>query len=218
MAFDITKFFFAAPAGQSVARIHTYQSGDASTVINVGGYFNSIAEKFKKHDFIMVSASDVSVPLVVTSADYAAVVTTIAFSATPLANSVDGSHFNTYADGGLTPGAVVVFQKTVPGGTATTDYDMVVTEKVKVFGYKAQLNGAGTAGDTISIKNGADVISTVNTTGSDKDVVNEGGTPGGIDDAFATIASGGTLRITQTDGGGTDCPPILVTVMCTLVA
>lgn len=75
--------------------------------------------------------------------------------------------------------------------------------------------GAGTASDTITITDGTTAITdAIDISGADKTVARAAT----IDDAVYAIAASGTLRVTETDGGGSDSPATDVTVYAIRVA
>lgn len=86
---------------------------------------------------------------------------------------------------------------------AAGDIDVVLDSKFEVTEIVLQKRGGATGAfaNTVQAKNGADAIS---------DAISINGTADGglvrsatIDDAFATIAAGGTLRLTTVKAGGT---------------
>ncbi|HEU4727683.1 MAG TPA: hypothetical protein VFT22_07335 [Kofleriaceae bacterium] len=82
---------------------------------------------------------------------------------------------------------------------ATSDIDVVMTEKFEVVDVVCiKRNGAG-AGNTMQIKNAATVISDAIACATDNAVTRAAS----IDDASSTIAAGGTLRLTATKAAGT---------------
>lgn len=109
---------------------------------------------------------------------------------------LDGSHAAVYADSGTTPCLPVLYSVTVDGGAAADD-DITIAEKVKVIDvWAVHTGGAGEASDTLTVKNATNAISDAMAwTGADKAVVRAGT----LDDAYTTIAAGGTLRVTTTD-------------------
>lgn len=83
---------------------------------------------------------------------------------------------------------------------ASADYDIVVPEKVEVLDTWAQKRGAnGGAANTIQIKNGANAISGALSLNINDTTLARATT---IDDAYSTIAAGGTLRFTTVKAGG----------------
>jgi hypothetical protein len=103
-------------------------------------------------------------------------------------------------DNQTSPGALVVHTFLVPDA-ATSDIDIVVTDKIEVIDVQCiKRNGAG-AGNTMQIKNGATAISDAIACAVD-DTSTRAGT---IVDGAGTnvIAAGGTLRLTATRAAGT---------------
>jgi hypothetical protein len=112
------------------------------------------------------------------------------------------------------PGLPVVFMINTAGG-ATADTDVVITQKVRVLNVQVINRAAGTASDTITVKNSATAITdAISISGADKTIARAAT----IDDASWEIAASGTLRITETDGGGSDSPATTVIVTCVAVA
>jgi hypothetical protein len=109
-----------------------------------------------------------------------------------------GGNVATVANVPTTPGVPVVFPITVPSG-ANGDVDIVVAQKVTVFGMHGYMKGAGTAGCLITVKNGASAISNAIDVSAflDKALI----TPGTWDDAQHTISAAGTLRVSKASTG-----------------
>lgn len=97
------------------------------------------------------------------------------------------------------PRVALAIPISVPDG-ATGDIDLVLTDKFEVTGVEVQKReGAGAAGNSITVKSGATAISdAINTNIADKATARAAA----IDDAASTIEIGGTLRITRTKAGG----------------
>jgi hypothetical protein len=110
-------------------------------------------------------------------------------------------------------GIPVVYTFAIPDA-ATADYDRVVDAKFEILDVIVQKRGgAGAAGNTIRVKNAADnVTDAIDTNDADQTISR----PTTIDDAFSTIAAGGTLRVTSTKSGGNAA--CLVTVIGVLRA
>lgn len=105
---------------------------------------------------------------------------------------------------------------TTPGG-ATADTDTALPSGTwEVVDAWTVNKAAGTAGDTLQVKKGANAITeaaSINV--ADKGVVRFGE----IDDANNSLIGGtDTLRVTETDGGGADSPSVDVHVLLRLVA
>lgn len=105
----------------------------------------------------------------------------------------------TVASGAVTGGLPLVFPLTVSSG-ANGDQDITVTPKIRVIDAWLVMKGAGTAGSTVTVKNGATAITNVLDVSAslDKAVVRFGS----IDDAQTDIAAAGTLRISHASTGG----------------
>lgn len=99
--------------------------------------------------------------------------------------------------GSATPG-VLVGISVLTSGSATADFDTVLTDKFEVVDVTCRKDGAG-AGNTVTIKNGATAISDAIVAATDKAVTRAGT----IDTASNVIAAGGTLRVTMTRAAGT---------------
>lgn len=81
----------------------------------------------------------------------------------------------------------------------TGDIDIVLATKFEVVRVDClKKNGAGAA-NTMQIKNGADAISNAIACAVDNTLTSSGT----IDDAYSTVAQGGTLRLTATKSAGT---------------
>jgi len=97
-------------------------------------------------------------------------------------------------------------------GAATGNVDVTMTIKAKVVAAWALLEGAGTTSDTLQLKSGTTNAITEAldiATSLDHDKVDFAS----FDNAYATLAVGGVLRLAQVDGGGTDAPAASVYVM-----
>ena len=104
----------------------------------------------------------------------------------------------TVASGSVTGGLPLVFPLTVSSG-ADGDQDITVTPKIRVIKAWLVMKGAGTAGSTVTVKNGATAITEVLDVSAalDKAVVDFTS----IDDAQMDIAAAGTLRISHASTG-----------------
>lgn len=105
----------------------------------------------------------------------------------------------TVASGAVTGGLPLVFPLTVSSG-ANGDQDITVTPKIRVIKAWLVMKGAGTAGSTVTVKNGATAITEVLDVSAalDKAVVDFTS----IDDAQMDIAAAGTLRVSHASTGG----------------
>lgn len=130
------------------------------------------------------------------------------------ADTHTGADVAVVADDNVIGGIPVVHRIQVASG-ADGDADVTLTHKTRVIDAWAVLKGAGTAGCTITVKNGATAISDAMdvSAGGDKDVFRVGE----IDDAQHEIAAAGTLRISKASTGG-DFPGAEVYVMGLRVA
>ncbi len=108
-------------------------------------------------------------------------------------------------------GGIPVVQMINTAGGATANTDVVLTYKTRVLYAFVVNRGLGTASDTITLKNGTTnaITNAISISGADKSVA----LVGTIDDAFWDIAAAGTLRVTETDGGGNDSPATTVVVI-----
>jgi hypothetical protein len=104
----------------------------------------------------------------------------------------------TAAAGAVTPGILGTFTFAVTDA-ATSDIDIVVTEKFEVLDVICRKDSGAGAGNTMQIKNGATAISDAIACAVDKTVTRAGT----IDVAQNVIAAGGTLRLTATKAAGT---------------
>jgi hypothetical protein len=92
---------------------------------------------------------------------------------------------------------------------ATSDIDIVVTEKIEVIDVTCRKDAGAGAANTMQIKNGATAISNAIACDTDKTITRAGT----IDVASATIAAGGTLRLTATKAAGTRTCKVFVHVL-----
>ena len=104
----------------------------------------------------------------------------------------------TVASASVVGGLPLVFPLTVSSG-ADGDQDITVTPKIRVIKAWLVMKGAGTAGSTVTVKNGATAITEVLDVSAalDKAVVDFTS----IDDAQMDIAAAGTLRISHASTG-----------------
>jgi hypothetical protein len=115
------------------------------------------------------------------------------------------------SNSGGTVGLLPIMYVFETDGAATESESVVVGRAIRVVDAHAVLKGAGTTSDTYQVFNGSNAISDAVSIASagDKDVVRIGE----IDDAYHEIDAGGTLKVTATDGGGTDVPAMIVYVL-----
>jgi hypothetical protein len=98
---------------------------------------------------------------------------------------------------GQTIGAVPILFQINQAAGANADTDITITQKIKVVNFWIQQTGAGVVSSTCQLKSTSAAISdALDTSGADNVVVRAAS----IDDANATIASGGILRITGASG------------------
>ena len=97
-------------------------------------------------------------------------------------------------------GGIVLMHRLDIADAATNDVDIVTVHKERLLdAWLVKTGGAGAAGNTIQVKNGATAITNaMDTNVADQAVVRVGT----IDDASHEIAAGGTLRVTSTKAGG----------------
>ena len=113
---------------------------------------------------------------------------------------LDGDNLADVADDQTIGGVPILFAIAIAGG-ATADEDVTITQKIRVIDFWAQMNGAGDTSDTLQLKSTTAAISdALDWTGSDKAIVRAAS----LDDANATVASGGILRVTMTDNAGSN--------------
>lgn len=132
-----------------------------------------------------------------------------------IADSVlEGSNVANTADDNVIGGIPVLHRIDTAGG-ATANTDVTLTHKTRLLDAWVVLKGTGTTSDTLQILNGASAITdAMDISGADTSVVRAGT----INDANHEIAAAGTLRVTETDGGGTDSPACSVYVLGLRVA
>lgn len=110
-------------------------------------------------------------------------------------NSLDGAVVANVSDSNTIGGIPVMYRIPVPDG-ATGNVDVTVDHKIRVIdAWVVKTDGAGGAGDTIAVNNGATAISdAMSINVADKAVVRTAQ----IDDAQHEIAAAGTLRVVRT--------------------
>lgn len=92
---------------------------------------------------------------------------------------------------------------------ASADYDITIKDKIEVVDVLVQKRGgAGGAAGTVIVKNAANAISDAIDI-NDADVLLS--RAASIDDAYSTIESGGTLRVSMVDSANS---AVFVTVLC----
>jgi len=129
-------------------------------------------------------------------------------------NTLTGTVTADVANANVIGGLPQIFRIDTAGG-ATANTDVTVTHKIRVIDAWVVNTGLGTAGDTIQIFNGANNITdAIDINNADQTI----GRATTIDDAYHEVAASGTLRVTETDGGGTDSPSTIVYVSAIRVA
>lgn len=120
------------------------------------------------------------------------------------AESVDGSKVAESADAAVLGAVPLLYHHTIPDVGAPTDYDIVVTSKIRVVDAWILNKGvaAHAANDTIQFFNGADAITNAIAKTAATDIIVRATT---IDDSKADIADGGTLKITATKATNIAC-------------
>ena len=120
------------------------------------------------------------------------------------AESVDGSKVAENANASVIGAVPLLYHHTIPDVGAPTDYDIVVTSKIRVVDAWIVNTGiaAHAANDTIQFKNGANAITNAIAKTAAVDALIRAAT---IDDSRMDIADGGTLRITATKATNIAC-------------
>lgn len=111
--------------------------------------------------------------------------------------AIGGSQVATTAAANVIGGGVVIHRVDVPAAAGTTNVTIVDQIRVNDCWF-VKTNGAGGAGDTLAVQNAAVPISDLMSTNVADQVLVRAAT---IDDAQATIAASGTLRIVTTGAG-----------------
>lgn len=113
------------------------------------------------------------------------------------ANTLEGTTVANVANANVIGGLPVLHRINIAGGAAGNT-DVVLTHKTRVLDvWAVHTGGAGEAGDTIRVHNGAAgaITDAMDWSGADTALVRAAN----IDDAQHEIAAGGTLRVTTTD-------------------
>lgn len=124
-------------------------------------------------------------------------------------NTLTGLVVGNTADAPVIGGIPIIFPIATAGG-ATANTDVTSTHKIQIIDVWVVNTGLGTAGDTIQIFNGASAVTDAIDINKADETVTRAGT---IDDTLAVISAAGTLRVTETDGGGADSPSTIVYVL-----
>lgn len=100
-------------------------------------------------------------------------------------------------------------------GGATANRDITSTYKIKILGVHVIGRGTGTTSDTIQVLNGTggaspitEAISIASVTATSNNYL----TAATLNDSNTLISAGGTIRVTETDGGGNDSPACSVVI------
>lgn len=114
---------------------------------------------------------------------------------------LDGDNLNTLANANVVGGIPVVHQVNIADSAGNTD--VVLTYKTRITDVRVvKTTGAGSSGDTLTVKNGSTAITdAMDLNVADKTVVRAAT----IDDAQHEIAAGGTLRLTAAKAGNVAC-------------
>ena len=137
--------------------------------------------------------------------------TIVASGAVTLGAVVNASKADTYAPEETVAGLPVLHVFNMAGG-ATATRSIATAQKITAVAAWAVLKGAGSASDTVQVKNAAGnaITDALDCNVSDEVLVRAGS----IDDAERVVAAGANLSCTITDGGGADVPAIDVYVLC----
>ena len=122
-----------------------------------------------------------------------------------------GTYTALSTDGGTGGAVPLLYQMTTVAG-ATGSITITLDRAFSVIDAWAVLvGGAGTTSDTFQVFNDTTALSDVVSIASagDSDIVRIGE----INDAVYQLSAGGTLKVTVTDGGGSDIPSLLVYVL-----
>lgn len=179
------------------------------------GYFNEASDRLQNGDIIEVKPGSafgvVASWLAVNSVTGATPVTTTPAigSFSIAANIISATQTTTTSSENIVPGFMLTHLITTAGGP-TADTILTANLKIRVLDVFVQNTSAGSAADTIVVKNNTLAITdAIDVSGVDKSIARALT----IDNANAIINAGGTIRITETDGGGNDSPGTLVTII-----
>jgi hypothetical protein len=129
-------------------------------------------------------------------------------------NSLTGTVAGNVGDDSIIGGIPILFKIATDGG-ATGNKDITMTHKVRILDVWSVNLAAGTTSDTVQVFNSTNAITNaMDISGVDTSLVRAAT----IDDANHEIAASGTLRVTETDGGGADSPPLAVYILAVRVA
>lgn len=112
-------------------------------------------------------------------------------------------------------GGITLTTKVVTAGGATADIDIIVSHKIQIINVHVINIENGNAGDTLTVKNGSNNITNAIDLNEETNFLRN---TSEIIAAQQTIEAAGTLRITETDGGGNDSPAVTVVITYVRVA
>ncbi len=212
-------------------------SADDLATISASGFFDDWFNQVSKDDWLFISASDANDIRVFSNATGVTPVTVVPFiTASDIAdnavttpkiadgnvtqvkiapNSLDGTIAGNVGDANVLGGIPQIFRIDTPGGV-TANTDVIVTHKIRVIDVWVENKTGGSASDTIRVFNGAigAITNAIDVSGGDVSLARTSE----LNDAFYEIAASGTLRVTETDGGGSDSPATTVYVLAIRVA
>lgn len=131
-------------------------------------------------------------------------------------NILTAQQAGNYSNNSGTASQMLTFVATTAGG-ATANRDITSGYKVKVIGVHVIVRGTGTTSDTIQVfqgTGGSNPITEAISIASATATANNYLTSATLNDANSTIAASGVIRITETDGGGSDSPATTVLITC----
>lgn len=228
MGFNRQKFEFDLGSNTDATKIHKYKNtNDTLATMVASGYFNPLgtdsAAQLVVGDLIYVVASNdqqflkvTSVTTNVTTAQFSEVVDDGSITTAKIAdlavtnakvadNTLTGNKVSE-AGSGETTASIVVGHRGVISGGATSNTDIVLEQAFRLIAFQYTLNGSGTASDTIQVFNGTGANNITEAIDISSGSANDIFTAQTRDNAFITFAASETLRITLTDGGGSDVP------------
>lgn len=130
--------------------------------------------------------------------------------------TMDGSIAKNVGAADANSGLALIYRVDLPGG-ASGGIDLAIGPKTRVVDAWCVLQGAGTTSDTVRLINGTGsnyITNAMDISGSDQSIVRAST----IDDAYWDVAAAGTLRVFETDGGGSDSPACTVFISVIQVA
>lgn len=128
---------------------------------------------------------------------------------TAVSGRISGASAADVADDSTTSGLALIHTVAVTGG-ATADYNITLDHKFKVAEVWFVNHAAGDTSDTIQVKNTAAVITDAMDANLSANVVQRASE---LVQSAATIPAGGILRVTQTDGAGSNAAAATVYVL-----